>query len=481
MSFYSSKSAKALGGAKTVQKNGITNPEIMSMLQSYRRSVASAYTPVPIESIGDEIPKGELFVSTKIDGELWFLIQDDNDIALSNSKGKIIFGDFPVLNEAKASLKKTSGLVIIVGELYVDNKEKRTRASDLNNSMGGGAKADIDAIRFVAFDLLCADGKTFAMEEYMEKSEYLNSLFENNKILTAIETNVMSTAKEVSTYYQQCVNDQTHEGVVVRSSGGRIYKIKPSFSVDAVIIGYTERSEDAEQVRSIALALMNEDRAYQFIGSCGNLGSDKDRKALMKNLKGDQVDSSWRVTSNSGAMYRFVKPKLVVEIKATDIQSEDSAGNSIEKMSLSYVDSGWSAAGKSYTASLLHPVLVRIREDKEVNESDIRLTQMNDLCFIKKSDKPKPVDMPKSEIIRREVYTKKAKDSMAVRKLVLFKTNKEKLDPDYPAFVLHWTDYSPGRKNPLTRQVRLAPNKKIADDEFETILSQNIKKGWEKN
>jgi len=150
-------------------------------------------------------------------------------------------------------------------------------------------------------------------------------------------------------------------------------------------------------------------------------------------------------------------------------------------MSLSYADSGWSAAGKSYTASLLHPVLVRIREDKEVNESDIRLTQMNDLCFIKKSDKPKPVDMPESEIIRREVYTKKAKDSMAVRKLVLFKTNKEKLDPDYPAFVLHWTDYSPGRKNPLTRQVRLAPNRKIADDEFETILSQNIKKGWEKN
>ncbi len=37
------------------------------------------------------------------------------------------------------------------------------------------------------------------------------------------------------------------------------------------------------------------------------------------------------------------------------------------------------------------------------------------------------------------------------------------------------------RKNPLTRQVRLAPNKKIADDEFEKILSQNIKKGWEKN
>ncbi len=69
---------------------------------------------------------------------------------------------------------------------------------------------------------------------------------------------------------------------------------------------------------------------------------------------------------------------------------------------------------------------------------------------------------------------------MAVRKLVLWQTNKQKADPDYPAFVLHWTDYSPGRKNPLTRQVRLAPDKKIAQDLFESILLKNIKAGWEK-
>ena len=481
MSFYNTKSAKAMGKAKVIAENGVTDPEILSMLQSYRRSVATAYTPVSPDDISDQIPKGELYISKKIDGELWFLIQEGKDLAVSNSKGKVIFGDFPVLKEAKTSLKKSSGRIIIAGELYVDNENKRTRASDLSNSMGGGAKAKIDSIRFTAFDVLCADNKTFAMEEYLEKSNYLDSLFKDNKILTAIDTKVVSTSKEVSSHYQQWVLEQKHEGMVVRSSGGRVFKIKPSFSIDAVIIGYTERSEDTAQVRSVALALMNENGIYQFIGSCGNLGSDKDRKALMKTLKGNQVDSSWRVTSNSGAMYRFVKPTLVVEIKATDIQSEDSIGNPIEKMSLCFDDSGWSAAGKSYTASLLHPVLVRNREDKEVNENDIRITQLSDLCFLKKGVAAKtPLILPESEIIKREVYTKKVKDSMAVRKLVLFQTNKQKVDPDYPVFVLHWTDYSPGRKNPLSRQVRLAPNKKIADIEFESILSENIKTGWEK-
>jgi len=480
MPFYKTKSAKVLGKAK-IKTDGITDPEILSMLQNYRRSVASAYSPVAPDDISDQIPKGEAYISKKIDGELWFLIQHGKDLALSNSKGKVIFGDFPILKEAKTSLKKSSGLRIIAGELYVDNGDKRTRASYLNKSMGGGAKAKLDLLRFTAFDVLYADDKTFAMDEYIEKSDYLYSLFKGNKILTAIDTKIVNSSKDLLSQYEQWVTEENHEGMVVRSSSGRVFKIKPSFSIDAVIIGYTERSEDATQVRSVALALMNENGVYQFIGSCGNIGSDKDRKALMKNLKKNQVDSSWRVTSNTGAMYRFVKPTLVVEIKATDIQSEDSMANSIEKMKLTFDESGWSAAGKSFAASLLHPVLLRTREDKEVNESDIRMTQLSDLCFINKSTSKKPVALPESEIIRREVYIKKVKDSMAVRKLVLFQTNKHKVDSDYPAFVLHWTDYSPSRKNPLSRQVRLAPTKKIAESQLESILLENIKAGWEKN
>jgi ATP-dependent DNA ligase len=180
MSFYETKTAKALGKAK-VKTDGITNPEILSLLQNYRQSVASAYSPVSPDDISDQIPKGEAYVSKKIDGELWFLIKEGKDLALSNSKGKVIFGDFPILKEAKTSLKASSGLNIIAGELYLDNGGKRTRASYLSKSMGGGAKAKLDSIRFTAFDVLCADDKTFAIDEYIEKSDYLNSFFKGNK------------------------------------------------------------------------------------------------------------------------------------------------------------------------------------------------------------------------------------------------------------------------------------------------------------
>jgi hypothetical protein len=67
------------------------------------------------------------------------------------------------------------------------------------------------------------------------------------------------------------------------------------------------------------------------------------------------------------------------------------------------------------------------------------------------------------------------------RKLLVWKTNKEaQSEGRFPAYVVHWTDYSPSRAEPLDREVKLAPNendaRKIADD----LVKENIKKGWER-
>jgi hypothetical protein len=44
--------------------------------------------------------------------------------------------------------------------------------------------------------------------------------------------------------------------------------------------------------------------------------------------------------------------------------------------------------------------------------------------------------------------------------------------------VVHWTDFSPDRKDPLKREVRLASAKKTATAIAEQMLEKNIKKGW---
>ena len=62
--------------------------------------------------------------------------------------------------------------------------------------------------------------------------------------------------------------------------------------------------------------------------------------------------------------------------------------------------------------------------------------------------------------------------------MLVWKTGKETKDPNFPAFVVHWTDYSQGRKDPLKREVRLAPNEKQAKGIGAEMIEKKIKKGW---
>jgi hypothetical protein len=86
------------------------------------------------------------------------------------------------------------------------------------------------------------------------------------------------------------------------------------------------------------------------------------------------------------------------------------------------------------------------------------------------------ISLGKSELIQRRVWTKEGSGKVDVRKLVMWKTNKE--SAGYPSFVVHWTDYSSTRKSPLDREVRLAPNESEAKKIAEAMIADNIKKGW---
>jgi hypothetical protein len=74
------------------------------------------------------------------------------------------------------------------------------------------------------------------------------------------------------------------------------------------------------------------------------------------------------------------------------------------------------------------------------------------------------------------VWSKEGSGKVDVRKLLIWKTNKE--SAGYSAYVVHWTDYSSTRKSPIDREVRLAPSEKEAVKIAEAMIAENIKKGW---
>jgi hypothetical protein len=132
------------------------------------------------------------------------------------------------------------------------------------------------------------------------------------------------------------------------------------------------------------------------------------------------------------------------------------------------------------SASLLHPSLVRIRDDKQVNEVDVRIAQLSERCAISAIESGAVAsDVPRSVVVRRQVWTKETKGKIAVRKLVVWQTNKERTMVGFPAWVAHFTDYSPDRKTPLERLVRTAISAAEADRVADALIAENIKKGWE--
>jgi len=482
MKYIDLKNAVALGPGQITGPKGLNDPEFRDQLMRYRRTVAGGYRALTVEDILTSLPPGKLSASPKIDGELWFLILDAGEAVLANPRGRLIVGDIPLLLEATKHAANCAERTVIAGELFVATKEGRPRVGDVASLLAQRDDAPVEKMGFAPFDLVSGGDAEASMPitDYASRLATVQRLCEGGKRLKPVKTESISTPQRAVELFSEWVDGGKAEGLVVRSNDDRVYKIKPSITIDAVIIGYTERRDDPKQVRSLLFALMREDETFQVLGATGNLGDDKMRQLLMKKLGSHQLSSNYRQVSGSGALYRFVKPQTVAEIKVTDLQSQDSSGDPIERMVLQLSDDGWTSLRQMTGVALLHPSMVRLRDDKDVNTHDIRVEQVSEFCFIPDAKTKAEVQtLPPSEVLRREVYTKVTKGITAVRKLALWKTNKDDVDPAYPAFVVHWTDYSPGRKDPLKREVRTAAKQAVAMQIADDMITDNIKKGWE--
>jgi len=424
-------------------------------------------------------------VSPKVDGELWFLIVDQGDVALVSANGKALSGDIPVLAEIRAAAKTVKGRLVIAGELFAASSGKgRPRVGDVAAALAGGAQAPVEKLGFLAFDLIegiLADAPLNC--PYAQRLSAISEFFTSGKRAKAIKTEVIEGSAGLPALFAELVEGGKAEGLVVRSAQGAIYKIKPEFTIDAVVIGFTRRTEDPQAVRSIMLGLTREDGRTQVAGFCGNLGTDNDRRALMTQLSGLTCESSFRCPSSSGDLYTFLQPSLVAEVNVTDLQPESSDGRPIRSMVLEYgANKGWKALVQMPTASWLHPVLVRIRDDKTPGTVDTRFAQILERCsVVEASMATQELKLPLSEVVTRRVWTKATKGKVAVRKLLVWKTHKSELDSSYPAYVVHWTDYSAGRSTPLEREVRPAPTLQLAEAIAADLVEANVKKGWEES
>jgi hypothetical protein len=115
--------------------------------------------------------------------------------------------------------------------------------------------------------------------------------------------------------------------------------------------------------------------------------------------------------------------------------------------------------------------------------ADLRLQQVADVVEVSLLEKDaRTLSLPKSEVLVREVYTKVLKGQTMVRKLLLWKTNKEESGGpgggDYPGYVAYMTDFSPNRKTPMERDIRVSNSREQIDALAAAMKAEYIVKGW---
>ena len=281
--------------------------------------------------------------------------------------------------------------------------------------------------------------------------------------------------EEVQTIYDEWVECQGAEGLVIHSDSHIICKVKPRHTIDAVIVGYTTGDKG---VRDLMMAARREDGLFQvFAVGSGGL-SDEARLSLLERLSLQHVESQYILSDSRGIAYQMVKPEIVFELSVIELVAKGNDDKVRTNALLTFdEEKGWLMNGMTPGVSAFGLVFEREREDKSPTPSDIRISQLTDLCPFEEQQAAMG-KLEKSELMERRVFRKISGDKIMLHKFLIWKTNKERTGR-YPAYIFYHTDYSSGRKDILKRDMSYSSDEQQIRSILASEMESNIKKGWE--
>ena len=468
--------ARTIFGAFKEVGHRAVDPDLFARVQDYKRRVASKFKSIALEGL-EKIQGNEFFASLKLDGEHAHLYYEEGRAYLIKPRLFSYFG-LPCLDEAaelfqRADVKRA----LIPGELYaVAEDGSRTRVFDVISLVKKPrGEEDLMRLRFSPFDIITLDDEVFV--DFAEVVDRLQQLFGDTN-LAPPPLIVTKEPREIATFYDHWVNKHGAEGLMIRSDLTFRYKLKAQHTIDAAIIGYTAENE---MVSSVLTALLTPEGHFHVLTAVEKGFSDVERMMLYQKLSQSHAESEFMEVSRFHTPFHMVKPKLIIEFSTNDMITEHHNGAPIKKAVLDLRKGKYRITRSAPLVSLMHRVFIRFREDKEINPVDLRTAQVTDYVFVDLSEKSsRKIEFPEVEILKREVYFKQTGDKLAVRKFLVWKTNKEEMDSAYSAYAFNYTDYSPGRKEPLQQDVRISNSRDqimaIADE----FMVKGVKKGWQR-
>ena len=441
----------------------------------YKRDVCKNYLSLNPDQLDTRLAGTQFFVTRKYDGELAVMFFDGDQVFTVNTGGRVRLG-LPCQVEAAAALK-AAGVkqAIIPAELY-SRAGGRERVFAVRQALAQGKGADL---ALAPFDILSIDDQPFPANSYADIYAELTRIFGSGDACRPVIGEPAASKGIVADLYRSWVDDQGAEGLVVRSELPVISKVKPRYTVDVAVIGFSEGLADAKgQVRSLLVALMPSDGVFQVVGHVGGGFTDELRVEYFDKLSAMEVPSTFIETDANHVAFHMVRPEMVIEVMINDVLYEATSGPIVSAL-LECDATGYRRIGSAPGASIIFPVLSRLRDDKTVNPVDVRYSQLEEITWqpVNAPDDATSAAPPASKVLRRQVYTKTLGGNSMVMKFMAWETGKQRFG--YPAYVVTYINFSTGRRDPLAVETRISDDENQALSMFDAWVEENVKKGWQ--
>ena len=439
----------------------------------YKKNVAGKFVLVEGAKLKQRIDGERFCVTRKIDGHMQVVFYVDGQVFMLNANGKQKAEKLKCL-DAFAENVKAAGLkqAIIAAELYLPRDGGRPRCGDVQTALADDAKRD--QLALAPFDIIELDGNVWKAEHYADTHNKLCTIFQSEQVKPVQMRNATSV-DEVKGIYDEWVEGEGAEGIVLHNESPIIWKVKTRHTIDATVIGYTTADRG---IRDLMFAVRRPDGLFQMfvLGSTGL--KDEERADIAQRLSTKHVESQYVLSDSRGIAYQMVKPELVFEISVLELVARGNDDKIKMNPLLQYDEAqGWLMEGTTPGVSAIGVTLERERTDKQPNETDIRISQLTDICPFEEPEGGK-AELAKSELLERHVYKKVSGEKVMLHKFLLWKTNKEQ-SGRYPAYIIFHTDFSSSRKELIKRDMLYSNDEQQIRDLLAAEIASNVKKGWE--
>ena len=436
----------------------------------YKKNIAGRFMLVEGAKIKQFIGGERICVTRKIDGHLQLVFFREGECFMLNAQGRQRAENLACLDVFAASLRKAGvRSAVIAAELYYP--AARPRCSDVISALADAQKRE--SLRLAPFDIVELDGVQWQPEHYSETHKKLCSFFQEEAV-RPVEMRSATSADEVKEIYDEWVLGEGAEGLVIHSESHLVWKVKPRHTIDAAVIGYTTGDRG---IRDLMFAVRREDGLFQMFCVGSNGFDEEERLKTVDRLSKLHVESQYVLSDSRGIAYQMIRPELVYEVSVLELVARGNDDKVKMNPLLRYDESvGWLMEGSVPGVKALSVTIVRERGDKTPSETDVRISQLTDICPFEEEEvwaKTEP-----SVLLERRVFKKESGGKVMVHKFLLWKTNKEQTGR-YPAYVFFHTDYSSGRKEMLKRDMAFSSDEAQIREIFEAEIAANVKKGWE--